>query len=275
MSRPPSEDFPEPGERPPTVTPGVGQTSFDEHIADLHRRVHELEVLLEGASRIEVDGHDTLRLEGMNLQVTNGSGDTGTANGVGNVIIGYSAQRLVGAPAERTGSHYLVVGDQHAWTGHGGMVAGLRNSAGDEGASVIGGRANAASGRQSVVVGGVHNNAGGSRTSVSAGSGNRADGLQSSVSGGAGNIADGLQSAVTGGFDNTACGSWTSVSGGRRNTAGGRHTSVLGGSDHRVDDSHACHPDCSQRPATSPSPAPRGGALRRPDRLAIAPSRHG
>lgn len=43
---------------------------------------------------------------------------------LGNVIIGYNAQRTTAAT--RTGSHYLVVGDQHEWTGYGGIFNGSR-----------------------------------------------------------------------------------------------------------------------------------------------------
>lgn len=48
----------------------------------------------------------------MNLQVINGEGATAdTANGLGNLIVGYNEDTDV--PSDRSGSHNLVVGEDH------------------------------------------------------------------------------------------------------------------------------------------------------------------
>lgn len=167
--------------------------------AALTDRVAELEGLLDGVSRIRQGDEpgavpDTLRLTGMNLQLVNGTGSTdGDPNGRGNLIIGYNAQRPTGVDesAQRTGSHYLVVGDQHEWTSYGGLLAGLRNTASAAGASVPGGQANTASGVEAVVAGGTDN---------------VADHIGASVSGGCNNAAKGHDSSILGGADVTVTG---------------------------------------------------------------------
>lgn len=201
--------------------------------SDLKDRVAALESLLEGVTRTVVDGFDTLRLAAMNLQVVNGTGSTdGDPNGLGNVIVGYSADRRFGAtdPAtDRIGSHYLVVGDGHHWTHFGGIVAGFDNTATGRWATVTGGEANTASGRAASVPGGNGNTASGFATAVTGGAGNTASGFTAAVSGGIDNLASGRRASVSGGFLNTASGSFASVTGGIDNTASATDTSVTGG----------------------------------------------
>lgn len=194
----------------------------------LEDEVASLQALLAGVSRTEVDGNDTLRFTAMNLQLVNGTATTdGTPNALGNLIIGYSEQRV--PPATRTGSHYLVIGDRHEWTAFGGILAGLHNAAGGDWASVSGGRFNTASGNWA---------------SVSGGYSNTASGSESSVSGGYNNTASDFDSSVSGGINNTASGLQSSVSGGAGNTASGAFSSILGGLSQTVSSQVSCHPTC-------------------------------
>jgi hypothetical protein len=190
----------------------------------LQSKVGSLEALLTGVTRDAT----TLKFTGMNLQIVNGQASTATTNSLGNLIIGYNAQRPT--PATRTGSHYLIVGDQHEWTSSSGILAGNRNTASGPWASVSGGTGNTASGIMS---------------SVSGGGGNIASGYLSSVSGGGGNTASASWASVSGGGHNTASGTMSSVSGGGLNTAVGGTSSILGGENQTVTTTSACHPDCS------------------------------
>jgi hypothetical protein len=193
----------------------------------LQARVAELEALLAGVSRETIDGHGTLRFSGMNVQIVNGTGTTsGKPNGSGNLIIGYSAQRpeAPAASTSRAGSHYLVVGDQHAWESYGGIVAGLANTANGPWATVTGGSQNSVTGQAASVTGGHANLASGDR---------------SSVSGGRNNTASGNAAAPF------WMGDFTSVSGGRGNTAIGADSSILGGSGITLANPQTCHPSCS------------------------------
>ena len=123
----------------------------------------------------------SLKVKNGNVQVTagdvvvrNGLKDTETVNGCGNVIIGYNELRI-DQENDRSGSHMLVVGEQHNYSSYGGMVAGSINTISREYATVTGGQANVASGRGAT------------------------------VSGGVGNSATQFATAVLGGFMNTAC----------------------------------------------------------------------
>src|SRR5262252_10898090 len=89
----------------------------------------------------------TARLTAINLQIVNGSPggpgleSTGHANGLGNLIIGYNAPRAVfGGSDDRTGSHYLVIGDRQNY-GNGflssaGLLVGVANTISADYASV-------------------------------------------------------------------------------------------------------------------------------------------
>src|SRR5207244_2154260 len=83
-----------------------------------------------------------------------GAGATdGPVNGKGNLIVGYDAN--TGGHA-RTGSHNLVVGDEHTYSSYGGLVTGSHNSVLAPGASVTGGGNNTASAEFASVSGGVN-----------------------------------------------------------------------------------------------------------------------
>jgi hypothetical protein len=139
----------------------------------------------------------TLQFSGINVQVVSGAGATdAAANGKGNLIVGYNKATH---GQTRTGSHNLIVGDEHEFTSYGSFVAGFQNTVSGTFASVSGGTGNTASGTYTSVTGGDANVASGLEASVSAGFGNTASGELSSVTGGLGNIANGLEAAVSGG----------------------------------------------------------------------------
>lgn len=182
---------------------------------------------------MEIDGSD-VRFNGVNLYVTNGSGSADVHNGLGNLIIGYN---LGDGGAQRSGSHNLVVGDNHSYSSHGGLVAGHDNGIHAPYASVLGGEFNQVTAAYGSVAGGRLNRVGGDYASVLGGEGNTADGPASAIAGGAQNAADGLYASVAGGTLNQSSGSYASVAGGSGNIASGESASISGGADRTVDKS--------------------------------------
>ena len=151
----------------------------------------------------------TLQFSGINVQVVSGAGTTDAAvNGRGNLIVGYNKGTI---GQTRTGSHNLVVGDEHEFTSYGGFVAGKENTIAAASASVSGGSCNVA-GSPSVPFGCPI--VGGFAPSVSGGVQNRASGTGASVSGGASNTASGRESSVSGGngLNQTASVGWAAGS---------------------------------------------------------------
>lgn len=178
----------------------------------------------------------TLRFDGVNLQIVDGSGDTsGAENGKGNLIIGYNEDDSPSAP--RTGSHNVVVGPRHGWTRNSGMVLGRGNRIQAPYASVTGGYSNIAEAFGSSVTGGRQNLATGYYSTVSGGFDNKAYGDYSAISGGFRNytdddeIGDGYLASVSGGFQNRANGSYSVITGGRGNATEGASdsSSIAGG----------------------------------------------
>ena len=126
---------------------------------------------------------------GLNLQLVNGTGQTDSSNGRGNLLLGYDLARhdemyfcadgqFTGKePCERyghawavshkTGSHYLVIGDRNNYAQYGGLVVGLYNTSIAPAASVSGGMFNTARAPAATVTGGRDNKAAGLYGSVS------------------------------------------------------------------------------------------------------------
>jgi hypothetical protein len=222
----------------------------------LAQRVAALEDLLKHFSREK----NEIFLTGANLHLVNGLGSTDCfneqgevipdcPNGLGNLIVGYNELRDLSNcnPSDdpfcnntRTGSHNVVVGQQHNFSRFGGLVVGLAHTISGDFAVVSGGNFNTASGDSASVSGGQNNTASGPLSSVSGGQNNTASGGQTWVSGGFGNLASGFfNAAASGGFGNTASANFSSVSGGGHdfntgegagNTASGDFSSVSGGS---------------------------------------------
>ena len=189
----------------------------------LEARIAALEALLVGVTR---DG-DTLLFDGMNLQVVNGGGMTEVMNGLGNIVVGYNWDW--GDAATRTGSHNLIVGDNHTYSGFAGIVAGESHTVTGGMASVTGGTDNTASGNYASVTGGKSNTASGEHATVTGGTHNTANGQFGSVTGGDYNNATGYAASVIGGNHNTASGASGTVTGGFSNLASGGLDVVIGG----------------------------------------------
>lgn len=240
-------------------------------VAELQEQLSNVIALNEVVSLESIDGHPTVRLTGVNLQVVSGGGTTSAINGTGNVIIGYNERSerpedsvcsigvmdqftpegvrrferaLISNEADclgaggawssshTSGSHYLIVGSQNNYSSFGGIVAGQHNTSNARMASVLGGELNRSSEEHSVVLGGTSNATSGRKSSVVGGRLNEASGTQASVSGGIGNRAEGSVSSISGGRDNLARGFSSSVSGGLLNEALEQGTSILGGQEN-------------------------------------------
>ena len=96
---------------------------------------------------------------GVNVHIRSGhsSGDSYTQNGRGNLVLGYNEPSDTTFPAERAGSHNLVVGPSHRYNFGVGLVVGGSSRLGSDGASVSGGFMNTASGWFASVGAGLRN----------------------------------------------------------------------------------------------------------------------
>lgn len=153
---------------------------------------------------------------GANVHIRSGhfSGNSYRENGLGNLILGYNEPSDSSFPAERAGSHNLVVGPNHRYNFGVGLVVGGSSRLGSDGASVSGGFLNSASGLFSSVGAGLRNDASGDFASISGGADNIASGNTGVVAAGQLNQATGDLSAVSGGFNNAASGVFSTVTGG-------------------------------------------------------------
>lgn len=161
-----------------------------------------LQVVEAKTAPISVAGTD-FTITGKNVFIVDGSGDTESTSGVGNLTIGYNALRGNGTDL-RTGTHNLILGDGGNYSSYGGLVAGDSNSISRPYATVTGGFANTASGYAAT---------------VSSGSFNTASGVQAAILGGIFNVASGNNSSVGGGNHNQAKADDSSVSGGLNRVA--------------------------------------------------------
>ena len=195
----------------------------------LEARVAAIEELLQHFSR----SGDNVYVTGANLHIRNKMDATETGNGLGNLIVGYNELRG-DETDDRTGSHNIVVGNQHSFASYGGLVAGHRNTISGPYASVSGGYKNAASYQYSSVSGGEINWANSHASCVGGGYNNTASGKWSFVSGGRYCIASGDYSRAGGGYGNVASGNYSSVGGGYSTEASGEGSSVNGGQENEA-----------------------------------------
>jgi hypothetical protein len=197
---------------------------------------------------------DDVFFEGCNVHVRNGSGDTLTSNGLGNLVVGYNEF----GTEERGGSHNVVVGPLHGYPGTSSLVVGLNNYVAgahnvvfgsgnmlmgqfasitggtdnivaSDGATVTGGRLNLALADHTTVTGGEMNVASGPLSTVHGGLENDADGFWSVIVGGGENRTSGLGDVIVGGQGNEAMGTGSVVTGGEWNLVMGQSTVVTGG----------------------------------------------
>ncbi len=243
--------------------------ALESQIATLQSQVSNLVAINQYLSLQTVNGQPTVRFTGVNVQVVNGQGSTATANGTGNLIVGYDEayswgqyrctlgrNPLTGAvvidqatctnaggtwtnTGFKTGSHYFITGSGNNYSRWGGVVFGAQNTSNFDFASVSGGTGNTASGAGASVSGGEFNNASGTNASVSGGYFNTANGLSANVNGGGNNTASGSFASVSGGAYNIASGGSANVSGGYSNTTSGNSASVSGGSHNTASGTYA------------------------------------
>lgn len=164
--------------------------AFGAQTVAISDRIRTYDEMFDGVDRFG----STLVFEGMNVQLINGTRDTHTGNGTGNLILGYN---VTPAGVDRAGSHNLVIGDNHNYSigATGAIVAGDGNTISAQGASILGGTDNANGADGSVIVTGEMNVALGGTARVS--------------------------SAILGGADNTVQAGGVIVSGTRNSAAGG------------------------------------------------------
>ena len=198
---------------------------------------------------------NTIIFEGVNLQVTNGSGFTNTSNATGNLIIGYdetstssrfqvpdvcsngrfetaedcTINNHVWGKAQKTGSHNLIVGSGHSYTQSAGVVFGAANAINGANSVVLGGSENVSSANVSVVSGGINNVARAAAAVVSGGERNIASGDFATVSGGKNNNASAANASISGGTANQATAISSSIVGGKNNMASGENATITGG----------------------------------------------
>jgi hypothetical protein len=165
------------------------------------------------------NGYPTALFRGINVQIVNGTGNTQTVNGMGNLIIGYNrpstgsficsigavdsesecqASGGVWARSHKSGSHNIVGGDFNSYSSWGGLVLGMENALSAPYAAIIAGARNRAGASFASISGGSYNTANGIYSSVSAGFANRASGDFAGVGGGAHRAAPGSQDWAAG-----------------------------------------------------------------------------
>ena len=195
-------------------------------------------------------------VDGCNLHVQNGMGQTGTTNRYGNLIIGYNKNEV----STRTGSHNLIVGDLHEYTSYGGIVSGTENTLASSNATILSGDQNrvnftsavilgadrgiadgnvvlvggqrnygSADAHFAAVIGGIENQVTGGSAVVVAGTLNVASGGNSLVCGGSENSAGGGSDVACGGSRNKSTGSGSVLVGGNQNAVSGANGVVTGG----------------------------------------------
>ncbi len=230
------------------------QSQVDILLAALDTRIATLETKLASVTATGTDVYFT----NVNVHVRSGSGNTnGTVNGRGNLIVGYNEPRTTSS--DKSGSHNLVIGEEHNYISYGGLVAGYHNKLEEPRASISGGSYNTASGGSSSVSGGSLNTASGMGSSVSGGWSNRASGDNSIVSGGFDNEASGDLSSISSGYSNTASGMTSSVSGGKWNEANGDNSSVSGGYSNTASGTYSSVSGGAQNVASGGSSSVSGG----------------
>jgi hypothetical protein len=139
---------------------GIPEILEDGEIAweEIENLPRDIEAMADDSDQLDFVGNDVF-FNGVNVHVRNGQGSTTRTNGRGNLIVGYSAG---GTGRQRTGSHNLIIGDEHAYAGTAGIVAGTHNDILASNASVLGGSNNTAQQPGAVVLGGNGNDAIGS-----------------------------------------------------------------------------------------------------------------
>jgi hypothetical protein len=149
----------------------------------------------------------TVQFFGVNLQVVNGVGKTESANGAGNIVIGYDENTSL----NQSGSHNLILGEEQTFTSYGGIVAGYKDTISGAFASVTGGGFNQATGKEAAISGGWSNTASAENASVSGGRENQAKNLYTWIGGGQTNTVTGKLASIFGGHKLEAAVEWEAI----------------------------------------------------------------
>lgn len=149
------------------------------------------------------DSTNAFVLEGVNFQVTSGT----AGSSAGNVIIGTNDVTDFAPNPARTGTHNLIIGNGHEYTGNNGIVHGENNSLAGAHAAVVGGRYGRVTAPHAVLVGGFSNH-------VEAGDAAIVGGRENFIATSAG------RSAVLGGQADSLFQEVTCAVGGNRNKVG-------------------------------------------------------
>lgn len=153
---------------------GPDNEQLQQRIVQLEAQVARLTRLLDGIQRTGQD----LQFQGMNLVLLNGEGKTASANGSGNLIIGYNS------PEKITGSHNLIIGEGHQCTTYGSILSGSGHRVEGAYGAALAGSGNSVTGKGSFAMGGEGNQVGGNFSATVAGRHNKAEGERSIISGG-------------------------------------------------------------------------------------------
>ena len=117
-----------------------------------------------------VGGKPTVKFSAVNVQILNGAGSTASINGTGNMVVGYDENP---SALKQTGSHDLILGRNHSFTGYAQLLDGFSNTASGNYATVFG-TSNTVAGPYTSVTGGAQNAAKGTAASVTGGDANSA-----------------------------------------------------------------------------------------------------
>ncbi len=196
----------------------------------------EQELLTDLSAYVTVDtAASTVRISGANLQVVNGTSNTQSANGLGNLILGYN-EDVYGYETSgmREGSHSLVVGVNHAYTSYGSIVHGDNAYVTGAYAAALGVYGGSAEGARSVLLGGWGGYAAGEGSFVAGGQYNVAYGTGAAAVGGYSNAVYGAYASALGGSFASVDGDWATSVGGASSRAAGDYSVTVGGNGVRT-----------------------------------------
>ncbi len=196
----------------------------------------EQELLTDLSAYVTVDtAASTVRISGANLQVVNGTSNTQSANGLGNLILGYN-EDVYGYETSgmREGSHSLVVGVNHAYTSYGSIVHGDNAYVTGAYAAALGVYGGSAEGARSVLLGGWGGYAAGEGSFVAGGQYNVAYGTGAAAVGGYSNAVYGGYASAVGGSFASVDGDWATSVGGASSRAAGDYSVTVGGNGVRT-----------------------------------------
>lgn len=219
-------------------------------IAALQAQVEALEsaAMPELASHLAwVDSTSTFELSGANLQISNGL--TGNSpNGLGNLILGHNDTAGMNDTIGRGGSHVLVIGDGHAYSGANGIVTGEKASLNSNNSAILASVGGQVDARRSVILSGLDNHihSGAEVSLIAGGRQNVARSTFNNIIGGESNVAgtdstDSRFSLIAGGrYNELQAGYCGTIAGGYGNTlepdtagTANQSRSVIGGLGNR------------------------------------------